>query len=135
MQLLEKLDEHLGPILDSFHTPASRDKLVAALAAIDFVPTADSSALQAKKDLIDYNGHKASLDDQLKALQRHIKRDPHDGHEEQAEMMRDILQELAGWLPHLWTLGVHEGFDVDEVRKCLVLCCRIVDRTGSTSSR
>lgn len=135
MQLLEKLDAHLGPVLDSFHTPSSRDKLVAALTAIDFVPTGDSTAIQAKKDLIDYNGHKASLDDQLKALQRHIKSDPHDGYEEQAEMMRDILQELAGWLPHLWTLGAQEGFEVDEVRKCLVLCCRTVDRAGSTSSR
>ncbi|KAF4616981.1 hypothetical protein D9613_008294 [Agrocybe pediades] len=70
---------------------------------------------------IAFDEHKASFDAEVKALQRHCKRDYHDGYDEQTEMMEDLSKSIVEWLVELWELMQEPDMDLKVIEKCFVL--------------
>ncbi|KAF9549274.1 hypothetical protein CPC08DRAFT_729380 [Agrocybe pediades] len=84
---------------------------------------------------IAFDEHKASFDAEVKALQRHCKRDYHDGYDEQTEMMEDLSKSIVEWLVELWELMQEPDMDLKVIEKCFVLCASTVDRIADCESR
>ncbi|KAH9475874.1 hypothetical protein JR316_0011434 [Psilocybe cubensis] len=84
---------------------------------------------------IGYNDHKRSLNEKIRALQKHCKRDWKDGYERQSEMMSEISEEIVQWLPELWRVMAEEEADPELIRPSLVLCSTIVGDIWSCKSR
>ncbi|KDQ53532.1 hypothetical protein JAAARDRAFT_427495 [Jaapia argillacea MUCL 33604] len=124
------LAKYLYPVLDSL--PSDQCRLI--LRAVQDIKK-EGEEVQELMDAIDYDGHEESLEGGLKGLLKHVKREWKEGYEEQAEMMTEIAEEVVGWLPTLWRVGVERGIEIPLIHKCLVLCTSIIDRVGNTDSR
>ncbi|KAJ7597862.1 hypothetical protein C8J56DRAFT_329532 [Mycena floridula] len=83
---------------------------------------------------IGYDAHKTSFDKQIKALDKHVRRD-YDGYEIQGEMMEKIGKEILDWLPILWRAVSEDGADIKLVCQSLRLCSDAVNRLGNSESQ
>lgn len=127
---IKLLEKQIYPVrLDSL--PAAQKSTL--LDALSHVEQARQS--QEKLASIGYETHKRSLDNGVKDLLKHVKREWHDGYEEQSEMMQEISQEVLEWLPKLWQVGIEEGLEIQLIRKCLVLCTDIINKVANCGSR
>ena len=124
------LEKYLYPVLDTL--PADElSKITDAL----IIAHRDRSNAQQKINRIGYEEHKASLSGDVKDLLKHVKRDWHDGYEEQSEMMSEIAGEILGWLPDLWQIAVEDGLELSLIQKCLLLCSDTVKKIEGWNSR
>ncbi|KAK7683691.1 hypothetical protein QCA50_013067 [Cerrena zonata] len=127
---INALERNLYPLLDELSLDA-RSRIIRVLELVEWEAGADTALLI---DVVNYDIHEKSLNDQVKALEKHCKRNWHRSSEIQAEMMMKIGKEVLQWLPHLWQIGVEKGLEMDLVQKCLVLCTTIIIRVTKCGS-
>lgn len=132
--LLQELNKYLSPVLDALSSDSERAKIVAALKTVK-----NRSDLVAERHVkvgkIDFERHERSLGDGLRELENNVRESWKDGWREQSLMMRQLADEIAEWLPTLWTLGVQKGFEMDLVQECLYLCSHTVRCIKECGSR
>ncbi|RDB16759.1 hypothetical protein Hypma_002383 [Hypsizygus marmoreus] len=120
------LREHVFPFLDKLPTEQTAS-LVEALE--------DAEDDLAGASLINFDERSTSISKGIKELKRHVKSDWKEGYEEQAEMMTEIVEEMAGWIPDLWTAGVEQGTEHLLVHKSLKFCKSSLGALANTHSR
>lgn len=128
--VLGMLEKYLYPVIDALPSD-ELSKITDALV----IAHRDRTNAQQKINKIGYEEHKASLSGDVKDLLKHVKRDWHDGYEEQSEMMSEIAEEILGWLPDLWQIAVEDGLELSLIQKCLVLCSETVNKIERCNSR
>ena len=74
-----------------------------------------------KADPIKLTMYQRSLAKQAKELNADLRRDWHDGYEDQSIMMADIVGEVRTWLIALFEVAIVEGTDLAAVQQCLIL--------------
>lgn len=117
---IKLLENQLYPVLDSL-PPSEKVTLLAAFTRIEH-ESLEAQKSQKRLDSIGYEAHRKSLTKGLKDLTKHINRNWKTGWQEQGEMMGEIGGEVLDWLPTLWKVGVHEGREIELIRRSLVLC-------------
>lgn len=132
--LLDNLNRHLGPVLDSLASSAEREKVAAALQSVRYetAPVADKAIILAS---IAYDTHYTALNGYLRDLNEDVRANWKGGYEEQGESMHEIKQDIAEWLPELWEIGVEDGCEVNRVRESLELCTDSIQDAINCGSR
>lgn len=74
---------------------------------------------------VNYDTHKKSLEDTVKALNKSYKRIWKYSDREQEEITNKFTGEVLEWLPILWR-AIEHGLELDIVQKCLLLCTETV---------
>ncbi|KII85695.1 hypothetical protein PLICRDRAFT_45044 [Plicaturopsis crispa FD-325 SS-3] len=142
-----KLPSDILATLESSHTPAEYKKILKkhVYPALDRLPAKEKTALvdaltktsddHKDAELVNFDGMKTSLSDQLKALAKSVRSDWKNGYETQGEMMGQIEGEIAEWLPTLWKVGVEDGKEHRLIHKSLKLCKSTYDALSKSHSR
>ncbi|KAK7676640.1 hypothetical protein QCA50_020383 [Cerrena zonata] len=128
--LRNALEKNLYPVLDQL-SPKPRSQIIRSLR----IAERDAEAAAELLELINYDVHEKSLNEQVKALERDCQQDWHDGYDKQAEMMMKISKEVLRWLPNLWQVGIERGLEIQSVQKCLILCTTIIKQVARCRSR
>lgn len=124
------IQKHLAPLIDALPA-ADSAAIVKAFSAADEADRDRANLLE----LIDYDGHEVSISGQLRALEQSVRRDWHDGYEEQGEMMEPIADEIQDWLSDLFYVAVEKQAYHREVFKALKLAMKFADKLDNTNAR
>lgn len=123
--LLWQLDSQLSVVLDTLPSNSDRTRVVSALSAVK--TQTDSVGPKGRTYLaINYDTHERSLNKNVRLLYHDVKTRGLEGWEDQEVLMLRLTNEIANWIPELWSIGVELGFNVDLVRQSLVLCTDVI---------
>ena len=70
--------------------------------------------------LISFKSHQQSINGLAKNLKSSLRRDWHDGYEEQSAYKGQMVGEIETWLNNLFKVGIERGLELGTVQKCLI---------------